>query len=299
MEEFKSGFVAIIGRPNVGKSTLLNSLIGKKIAIMSDKPQTTRNEIIGILTKKDVQMVFIDTPGVHKPKNNLGEFMMDAVKKNLKNVDVILYLVDGTQSIGKGEEYIIELLKTVKAPVILGINKIDLSPKEQILPIIEAYKDLYHFKNIIPISALKKENFQELEDRILENLKPGPQYYPSEDTSNVSETVLVSEIIREKVLMLTEEEVPHSVAVVIELIEEEESGNLVKVFASIFVERKSQKGILIGKQGSMLKRIGKMSRVELERMWGMKVYLNILIKVKEGWRKRDMDLRNFGYRREK
>ena len=295
--EFKSGFVAIIGRPNVGKSTLLNALIGRKIAIMSDKPQTTRNEVMGILTREGFQMVFIDTPGVHKPKNSLGEFMMDAVRKNLKNVDVVLYMVDAGKAYGKGEEYIINLLKEIRIPVILVINKIDTGAKEEILPVIQEYSGLIEARHIVPISALKKENLEELLDRILENLQPGPMYFPKEDTSNVSETVLVSEIIREKVLFLTEEEVPHSVAVVIDLIEEE--GDLVNVYASIFVERKSQKGILIGKQGSMLKRIGKMARLELEKLWGMKVYLNIQIKVREGWRRKATDIRDFGYRREK
>lgn len=296
-KEFKSGFVAIIGRPNVGKSTLLNALIGRKIAIMSDKPQTTRNEVMGILTREEFQMVFIDTPGVHKPKNSLGEFMMDAVRKNLKNVDVVLYMVDAGKAYGKGEEYIINLLKEIRIPVILVINKIDCGAKEEILPVIQEYSGLIEARHIIPISALKKENLEELLDKILENLDAGPMYFPKEDTSNVSETVLVSEIIREKVLFLTEEEVPHSVAVVIDLIEEE--GDLVNVYASIFVERKSQKGILIGKQGSMLKRIGRMARLELEKLWGMKVYLNIQIKVREGWRRRDTDIRDFGYRREK
>ena len=296
-KEFKSGFLAIIGRPNVGKSTLLNALIGRKIAIMSDKPQTTRNEVMGILTREEFQMVFIDTPGVHKPKNSLGEFMMDAVRKNLKNVDVVLYMVDAGKAYGKGEEYIINLLKEIRIPVILVINKIDCGAKEEILPVIQEYSGLIEARHIIPISALKKENLEELLDKILENLDAGPMYFPKEDTSNVSETVLVSEIIREKVLFLTEEEVPHSVAVVIDLIEEE--GDLVNVYASIFVERKSQKGLLIGKQGSMLKRIGRMARLELEKLWGMKVYLNIQIKVREGWRRRDTDIRDFGYRREK
>ena len=290
--------VAIVGRPNVGKSTLLNHLIGKKVAIMSDKPQTTRNEVLGILNRPDRQLIFIDTPGVHKPKNSLGEFMMDTVRKSLRNVDVILYLVDGTQDFGRGEEYILELLQGVKAPVILGINKIDLRPKEEILPVIAAYRERYSFAHIIPISALKEENFPELEARIMEYLPEGPLYYPGDTTSNVREEELVSEIIREKVLFLTEEEVPHSVAVVTDLIEEEEEGNLIRVYASIYVERKSQKGILIGRQGSMLKRIGRMARVELERMWGMKVYLDLLIKVREGWRKKETDLRNFGFRRE-
>lgn len=297
MGEFRSGFVAIIGRPNVGKSTLLNALIGKKIAIMSDKPQTTRNEVMGILTQEDYQMVFIDTPGVHKPKNSLGEFMMDAVRKNLKHVDVVLYMVDAGKAYGKGEEYIISLLKEIRIPVILVINKIDCGAKEEILPVIEEYSGLLEARHIVPISALKKENLDELLSKILENLKPGPMYFPAEETSNVSEPVLVSELIREKVLLLTEEEVPHSVAVVIDLIEEE--GDLVNVYASIYVERKSQKGILIGKGGSMLKRIGRMARIELEKIWGMKVYLNIQIKVREGWRRKETDIRSFGYRRER
>lgn len=297
-KEFKSGFIAIIGRPNVGKSTLINNLVGRKIAIMSDKPQTTRNEVIGILTKKDeYQLIFVDTPGIHKPKNNLGEFMMSTVKKSLRNADLIIYMVDSSKSFGRGEEYVIEILKGLKTPVILAINKIDLAPKEEVLPIIKLYEEQIDVANIIPISALKADNIEELKKKILDNIKPGPQYYPEEATSSVEEKDLVSEIIREKILFLTKEEVPHSVAVSIELIEEE--GNMVKVYASIFVERKSQKGILIGKQGSMLKKIGKMSRVELEKLWGMKVYLDLLIKVKENWRKRDSDLKNFGFRQEK
>ncbi len=297
-KEFKSGFIAIIGRPNVGKSTLINNLVGRKIAIMSDKPQTTRNEVIGILTKKDeYQLIFVDTPGIHKPKNNLGEFMMSTVKKSLRNADLIIYMVDSSKSFGRGEEYVIEILKGLKTPVILAINKIDLAPKEEVLPIIKLYEEQIDVANIIPISALKADNIEELKKKILDNIKPGPQYYPEEATSSVEEKDLVSEIIREKILFLTKEEVPHSVAVSVELIEEE--GNMVKVYASIFVERKSQKGILIGKQGSMLKKIGKMSRVELEKLWGMKVYLDLLIKVKENWRKRDSDLKNFGFRQEK
>ena len=206
-------------------------------------------------------------------------------------------MVDSSKSFGRGEEYVIEILKGLKTPVILAINKIDLAPKEEVLPIIKLYEEQIDVANIIPISALKADNIEELKKKILDNIKPGPQYYPEEATSSVEEKDLVSEIIREKILFLTKEEVPHSVAVSVELIEEE--GNMVKVYASIFVERKSQKGILIGKQGSMLKKIGKMSRVELEKLWGMKVYLDLLIKVKENWRKRDSDLKNFGFRQEK
>lgn len=294
-ENFKSGFIAIIGRPNAGKSTLINKLIGRKIAIISDKPQTTRNEVIGILTKKDeYQLIFIDTPGIHKPKNNLGEFMMNTVRKSLKNADLIIYMVDSGKAFGKGEEYAIEIFKKIKAPIIIAINKIDLTPKEEILPVINRYKDLIDLQNIVPISALKEDNLEELKKKIIENIDVGPQYYPEEETSVIGEKELVGEIIREKILFLTKEEIPHSVAVVIEMIEEE--GRLVKVYGSIFVERKSQKGILIGKSGSMLKKIGQMSRVELEKLWGMKVYLNLLIKVKDNWRKKEQDLKYFGFR---
>ncbi len=298
MANFKSGFISIIGRPNVGKSTLLNTLIGKKIAIMSDKPQTTRNAVLGILTKEDeYQLVFIDTPGIHKPKTNLGEYMMDMVKKNLRNIDLILYIVDSSKVIGKGEEYIIEMLSKTKTPIILVINKIDLDNKESVLPIIEKYNELIKVENIIPVSALKSQNIDELLIKILDNIEEGPMYFPGGETSNVSEAFLVSEIIREKILKLTEEEVPHSSAVLIDLIEED--GELINVYASIYVERKSQKGIMIGKGASMLKRIGRLSRIELEKMWGMKVYLNIQVKVKDSWRKKDFDMRNFGYKREK
>lgn len=297
MEKFKSGFISIIGRPNVGKSTLLNTLIGKKIAIMSDKPQTTRNEVLGILTKDDYQLVFIDTPGIHKPKTNLGEYMMDMVKKNLRNIDLILYIVDSSKEIGRGEEYIIEMLSKTKTPIILVINKIDLDNKESVLPIIEKYNELIKVENIIPISALKNQNLDELLTKILDNIEEGPMYFPADETSNVSEAFLVSEIIREKILRLTEEEVPHSSAVLIDQIEED--GDLINVYASIYVERKSQKGIMIGKGASMLKKIGRLSRIELEKMWGMKVYLNIQVKVKDSWRKKDFDMRNFGYKRER
>jgi len=295
-ENFKSGFIAIIGRPNAGKSTLINKLIGRKIAIISDKPQTTRNEVIGILTKKgEYQLIFIDTPGIHKPKNNLGEFMMNTVRKSLKNADLIMYMVDSGKAFGKGEEYAIEILKKIKAPIILAINKIDLAPKEEILPIINHYKDLIDLQNIVPISALKDDNLEELREKIIENIDIGPQYYPEEETSaTIGEKELVGEIIREKILFLTKEEIPHSVVVVIEMIEEK--SRLVKVYGSIFVERKSQKGILIGKSGSMIKKIGQMSRLELEKLWGMKVYLNLLIKVKDNWRKKEQDLKYFGFR---
>lgn len=297
-KNFKSGFIAIIGRPNAGKSTLLNKLVGKKLAIISNKPQTTRNEVIGILTKKEeYQIVFVDTPGVHKPKNNLGEFMMGTVKKSLNNADLVIYMLDSSKPFGKGEEYIISALKGIKVPIILAINKVDLIPKEDILPIISKYNTLLPLESIIPLSALKDDNLDDLKENIIENLKEGPQYYPDDVSSVLSEKELVGEIIREKVLFLTKEEIPHSVAVVVEVIEEE--GKLVKVYASIFVERKSQKGILIGKSGSMLKDIGKRSRIELERLWGMKVYLDLLIKVKENWRKRDNDLKYFGFKQDK
>ena len=292
-KNFKSGFIGIIGRPNVGKSTLFNTILGKKIAIMSSKPQTTRNQITGVHTTEDYQMVFLDTPGIHKPKNALGEYMVNTALNTLYNVDFILYIVSCDMPMGTGEAYVISQLEKATCPVILLINKSDLLPKEELLPIIDAYQKAFPFKAIIPISALKSENIDSLME-IMENLLPdGAMYYPEETITNQPEKQIVSEIVREKILFYTEEEVPHSVAVVTDYIEED--GNLVNVYGSIYVERKSQKGILIGKGGKMLQKIGKQSRVELEKMWGMKVYLDLRVKVKEQWRRKDIHLRNFGY----
>lgn len=294
---FKSGFVGIIGRPNVGKSTMMNAILGRKIAITSDKPQTTRNDILGIMNKDNMQVVFIDTPGIHKPKTLLGEFMVDKALRTPKNVDIIFYLVSCENALGKGEKFIMEHLKDIKKKVYLVINKMDLIPKEEALPIIQMYNELYDFAGIIPISAKKEENLGAILDIIEENLQEGPKFYLDDRMTTQPEKQIVSEIIREKILYLTDEEIPHSVAIVIEAIEEEK--NLVRVYGSIFCERNSQKGIIIGKGGSMLKNIGKMARLELEKMWSMKVYLDLQVKVKENWRSKNIHLRNFGYEKNK
>ena len=297
MSDFVSGFVGIIGRPNVGKSTLLNSILGKKVAIMSDKPQTTRNEITGIYTRDDCQLVFLDTPGIHKPKNDLGSYMVGAALKALKDVDVLLYVVAADMPFGKGEEFILEELKSVKSPVFLVINKIDLGDKENVLPLIDTYRDKYDFAEIVPISALKKENIETLVDLVKNYLEEGPMYYPDNILTPQPEKQMISEIVREKILFLTQEEVPHSTAVVIDYLDE--VNDVVKVDGSVYVERKSQKGIIIGKNGAMLSQIGKLARKELEKIWGMRVYLHLQVKVKEGWRNKGIHLRNFGYEKEK
>lgn len=294
---FKSGFISIIGRPNVGKSTFLNSAIGQKIAIMSDKPQTTRNRIQGVLTRENSQMVFIDTPGIHKPKHRLGDFMLKVAVNALKEVDLILFMITADESFGKGEEFIINQLKTVETPVFLVINKIDLVHPDELLKIIVQYKDLYPFKEIVPISALNGNNMDRLLDVIEDYLPEGPQYYPAGQVTDHPERFIISEIIREKVLHLTREEVPHSVAVVIDQIEKrDDEKNLVHIMATIIVERDSQKGILIGKQGRMLKEIGKRARLEIEHLLGSKVFLEFWVKVQSDWRNRLTYLREYGYR---
>ncbi|KYD22449.1 MAG: GTPase Era [Caldibacillus debilis] len=294
---FKSGFISIIGRPNVGKSTFLNSAIGQKIAIMSDKPQTTRNRIQGVLTRENSQMVFIDTPGIHKPKHRLGDFMLKVAVNALKEVDLILFMITADESFGKGEEFIINQLKTVETPVFLVINKIDLVHPDELLKIIVQYKDLYPFKEIVPISALNGNNMDRLLDVIEDYLPEGPQYYPAGQVTDHPERFIISEIIREKVLHLTREEVPHSVAVVIDQIEKrDDEKNLVHIMATIIVERDSQKGILIGKQGRMLKEIGKRARLEIEHLLGSKVFLELWVKVQSDWRNRLTYLREYGYR---
>jgi len=294
---FKSGFISIIGRPNVGKSTFLNSAIGQKIAIMSDKPQTTRNRIQGVLTRENSQMVFIDTPGIHKPKHRLGDFMLKVAVNALKEVDLILFMITADESFGKGEEFIINQLKTVETPVFLVINKIDLVHPDELLKIIVQYKDLYPFKEIVPISALNGNNMDRLLDMIEDYLPEGPQYYPAGQVTDHPERFIISEIIREKVLHLTREEVPHSVAVVIDQIEKrDDEKNLVHIMATIIVERDSQKGILIGKQGRMLKEIGKRARLEIEHLLGSKVFLELWVKVQSDWRNRLTYLREYGYR---
>ncbi|MCD1261567.1 GTPase Era [Paenibacillus athensensis] len=294
---FKSGFVAIIGRPNVGKSTLMNQIIGQKIAIMSDKPQTTRNKIHGVYTSEEGQIVFLDTPGIHKPNSKLGDYMMKTAHSTLGEVDAVLFLVDVVDGIGGGDRYIIEQLKAVDTPVILVLNKIDQVHPEALLPIIVAYKDLYPFAEIVPISALKGNNVTTLLEQIVRYLPEGPQYYPADQVTDHPEQFVCAELIREKILHLTREEIPHSIAVQIEDMRVEENG-LVRISAVIFVERDSQKGIIIGKQGSLLKEVGKQARKDIEALLGSKTFLELWVKVKKDWRNQDRVLRDLGFRHE-
>ena len=290
-----SGFVSIIGRPNVGKSTFLNHVVGHKIAIMSDKPQTTRNKIQGVYTTDHSQIIFIDTPGIHKPKHKLGDFMMKVAQNTLGEVDAILFMVNVTEKFGPGEKFILEKLQNVKAPVFLVLNKIDQVSDLEILQAIEAYKDLYAFAEIVPISALKGDNVGCLLTQIEGYLEEGPMYYPSDQVTDHPERFIVSELIREKVLHLTHEEVPHSIAVVTEKISTENEGRNIHIHATIIVERPSQKGIIIGKQGKMLKEVGTRARKDIENLFGSKVFLELWVRVEKNWRDKIGYLREIGY----
>ncbi|GGA68617.1 GTPase Era [Ornithinibacillus halotolerans] len=297
MENYKSGFIAIIGRPNVGKSTFMNKVIGQKIAIMSDKPQTTRNKIQGVLTQSDAQFIFIDTPGIHKPKHRLGDFMVKIAENTLNEVDAVLFMINADEGYGRGDQFIIDRLERVKSPVFLVVNKIDLVHPDKLLPLIELYKDKYEFEEIVPISALEGNNVNRLLEVLKSHLPEGPQFYPADQVTDHPERFIISELIREKVLHLTREEIPHSIAVVIENIEKRES-NAVFIQAVIVTERKSQKGILIGKQGSMLKNIGKEARKDIEALLGSKVYLELWVKVQKDWRNKQSQLHEFGFRQD-
>ncbi|ABS23253.1 GTPase Era [Bacillus cytotoxicus] len=292
---YKSGFVSIIGRPNVGKSTFLNRIIGQKIAIMSDKPQTTRNKVQGVYTENDAQVIFIDTPGIHKPKHKLGDFMVKMAQTTLKEVDIVLFMVNAAEGFGRGEEYIIEKLKETRQPVFLVINKIDQVHPEKLLELIDQYRNLYEFAEIVPISALEGNNVEALIGAIKKYLPEGPQYYPENQVTDHPERFIIAELIREKVLHLTREEVPHSVAVAIDAIQKREGG-AVYVNATIIVERPSQKGIIIGKQGKMLKEIGKRARFDIEALLGSKVFLEVWVKVQKDWRNKMSQLRDLGFR---
>lgn len=289
---FKSGFITIVGRTNVGKSTLINRLVGQKIAIMSDKPQTTRHKIQSVITESDYQAIFIDTPGIHKPKHKLGEHLVNMALRSLRGVDVVLFLVEASMP-GPGDNYIIEQLKKVTGPVILAINKIDQIKKDELMPIITTFQRRYDFAEIIPISALTGENVDKILTVIAGYLPEGPKYYPDDMVVDKPERFIMAELVREKVLHLTSQEVPHSVAVVVEEIEER-SADLVAVRAVIYTERESQKGILIGKGGGMLKEVGKLAREEIEALLGTKIYLELWVKVKKDWRNREVYMRNFG-----
>jgi GTP-binding protein Era len=288
---FRSGFIAIIGRPNVGKSTLMNCLLGEKISIISDKPQTTRNRIRGILTLPDAQLVFLDTPGIHKPLHKMNEIMVKAALGTYGEVDVIMLLVEATERPGAGDKFIIETLSKIKTPVFLVINKVDLIAKERLLPLMQELSGLYPFAEIIPVSALKQD-LGGLLDALLKRMPKGPKYFPDDQLTDQPERFVVTEIIREKIFELTKEEIPYSTAVVIEQMKEEP--NLTSIHAMIYVERDSQKGIVIGKNGALLKEIGTRARLDAEKLLGVKVFLQLWVKVKKGWRDDDHMLRNVG-----
>ena len=296
-DTFHSGFVAILGRPNVGKSTFLNQVIGQKIAIMSDKAQTTRNKIQGIYTDDQAQIVFIDTPGIHKPHSRLGDFMVESALSTLNEVDAILFMVNATQKRGRGDDFIIERLKNVKKPIYLVINKIDQIHPDKLLEIMDDYRQTLDYAEVFPISAIQGNNCPELVASLIETLPVGPQFYPADMVTDHPERFIAGELIREKVLELTREEVPHSVAVVVDRISRSDEEK-VQVQATIIVERNSQKGIIIGKGGKMLKNIGVKARKDIELMLGDKVYLELWVKVMPNWKDRQIDLRSLGYKQD-
>lgn len=293
---YKSGFVAVIGRPNVGKSTLLNHLVGQKIAIVSDTPQTTRNRILGILTLPDAQILFLDTPGIHKPKHKLGEYMVKSAQESLKEVDLILFVSDATESYGAGERFILDMVQTetASAPVILVLNKVDLLAKEKLLPMIQQYAQLYDFAAVVPVSAVTGENTQQLIEVIKKHLDEGPQYYPEDEITDQPERVVAAELIREKIFRLTRDEIPHSTAVEVEEMKTRENGDIF-LRATIYVERDSQKGIVIGAGGMMLKEVGRQARLEMENIFGSRFFVDLWVKVKKDWRNKEGSLRMFGY----
>lgn len=292
---YKSGFVSIVGRPNVGKSTLMNNIVGEKIAIMSDKPQTTRNTIQAVYTDEQSQIVFLDTPGIHKPKNKLGEMMVKSAEDAFRNVDCIIFVVDESDSIGKGDSMIIENLKKTKTPKFLVINKVDkIKNKEELFEIIQMYDDLNVFEDIIPTSALKGSNVEELVNVIKRKLSEGPKYFPDSMITDQPERVLVAELIREKILLYTSEEVPHGVAVGIEKMKKRKDKNIVDISAVIYCERDSHKGIIIGKGGRKLKGVGKSAREEIEFLLDTQVNLQLWVKVKENWRNLPNYINDFG-----
>lgn len=294
-ETTKSGFVTLIGRPNVGKSTLMNCLIGQKIAITSSKPQTTRNRIQTVYTSDRGQVVFLDTPGIHKAKNKLGRYMVTVAERTLKEVDLILWLVEPTTFIGAGERHIAEQLGRIKTPVVLVINKIDTVSKAEILRYIDAYKDVADFAEIVPISALRAENTEELIDVIFKYMPYGPCFYDEDTITDQPERQIVAELVREKALRLLEDEIPHGITVLVERMKERPKGNIMDIDATIICERDSHKGIIIGKQGAMLKKIGTQARREIEELLDSKVNLKLWVKVKKDWRDSEFLLKNFGY----
>ena len=294
-EDYKSGFVAIIGRPNVGKSTLMNHLIGQKIAITSRKAQTTRNKIQTVYTCERGQIVFLDTPGIHKAKNKLGEYMVNVASRTFKDADVILWLVEPGTQVGPGDRHIAEQLKNCKLPVILVINKVDTVKKEEVAGFIETYRKLIDFADIVPASALRAQNLDTVIDYIFKYLPYGPQFYDEDTITDQPQRQIVAELIREKALRTLDEEIPHGIAVTIDTMKERPDGRIVDIEATIICERDSHKGIIIGKQGAMLKKIGSAARFEIERMLEQKVNLKLWVKVKKDWRDSDYLIKNFGY----
>ena len=295
---FKSGFVSIIGRPNVGKSTFMNKVLGQKVAIMSDKPQTTRNKIQGVYTKDKAQMIFIDTPGIHKPKHQLGEHMMKVARNTLRETEVILFIINAAEKIGRGDEFIIDMLKNTKTPIILVLNKIDLIHPDDLIKQIEVYKDKLEFSDVVPISALQGNNIDRLLTVIESHLPEGPMYYPEDRITDHPEHFIVSELIREKALHQLRQELPHAIGVEVLKMKGDDDGGKVRVEALIYVERESQKGMVIGKGGKMLKEIGRQARMDIENLLGSKVYLELWVKVQKDWRNKPAFIRSLGYKDE-
>ncbi|MDK2924337.1 MAG: GTPase [Bacillota bacterium] len=294
-ENYRSGFVALVGRPNVGKSTLMNTLVGEKVAIVTPKPQTTRNRIHGIFTDDKRQIVFVDTPGIHKPRNRLGTYMVEVAKRALNEVDAVLYVVDGSAPVGSGDEEIAGYFKELKTPVLLAVNKVDMLSRDETVVALDQYAKLADFAEVIPISALTGANLSTLLEVLTKYLPEGPQFYPADMVTDQPERFIVAELIREQVLALTRDEVPHAVAVEVEEMEEREGKNLVYIRANIYVEKESQKRILIGKNGAMLKAIGQGARAGIEALLGVRTFLDLWVKVKEDWRDTASALRQFGY----
>ena len=292
---FKSGFVTLIGRPNVGKSTLMNRLIGQKIAITSSKPQTTRNRIQTVYTDDRGQIVFLDTPGINKAKNKLGDYMLQAAERTLNEVDVVLWLVEPTTFIGGGERYIVEQLSKIKTPILLIINKIDTVEEKEILEAISTYKDVLDFAEIIPVSALRGKNTDDVIDTIFKYLEEGPMYYDADTITDQPERQICAELIREKALRCLSQEIPHGIAVVIDSMKERRHGHIIDIDVTVICEKDSHKGIIIGKKGTMLKKIGSLARTEMENLLDTKVNLQLWVKVKKDWRDSDYLLKNYGY----
>jgi GTP-binding protein Era len=293
---YKSGFITVIGRPNVGKSTLLNKVIGEKISIISDKPQTTRNKIQMVYTEEDFQIVFLDTPGIQMPKNVLGEYMLKISRSTLEEVDIVTFMVDESMEIGKLDKYILEELKDISTPIVLLINKTDKLNEEDVFKLIEKYNDMNFFKEIIPISAINNENIDKYIEVLKEMLPEGPQYFPDDMITDQPERFIISEIIREKALLNLDEEIPHGIFVEIDSMKTREDKELIDVYANLYCEKESHKGIIIGKNGRMLREIGQSSREDIEKLLGSKINLQIWVKVEKNWREKENKVKYFGYK---